>query len=179
MIRRLIRKRVKLECMLNPGCVASLITNNDKWRESYCSADARLAPSQWETSLQSNAVSHWLGANLDSALLYKWGICWKDKTDKHHIRLRTYNISYNVPYGCVSNGDTAVLYQAIEMASYFSNLSNHLSRPGCKKRAKSAMVKKIYMDTSSQDIRKKTGTHAADPWVFCYWWMQKNNVTKS
>ena len=25
-------------------------------------------PSQWETSLQSNAVSHWLGANLESTL---------------------------------------------------------------------------------------------------------------
>ena len=32
-------------------------------------ADSWLAPSQWETSLQSNAVSHWLGANLESALL--------------------------------------------------------------------------------------------------------------
>ena len=31
-------------------------------------ADSRLAPSQWETSLQSNAVSYWLGANLESAL---------------------------------------------------------------------------------------------------------------
>ena len=31
-------------------------------------ADFRFAPSQWETSLQSNAVSHWLGANLHSAL---------------------------------------------------------------------------------------------------------------
>ena len=30
-------------------------------------ADSRLSPSQWETSLQSNAVSHWLGANLESA----------------------------------------------------------------------------------------------------------------
>ena len=30
-------------------------------------ADSRFAPSQWETSLQSNAVSHWLGANLESA----------------------------------------------------------------------------------------------------------------
>ena len=30
-------------------------------------ADSRLVPSQWETSLQSNAVSHWLGANLESA----------------------------------------------------------------------------------------------------------------
>ena len=31
-------------------------------------ADSRLAPSQRETSLQSNAVSHWLGANLELAL---------------------------------------------------------------------------------------------------------------
>ena len=29
-------------------------------------ADSRLAPNQWETSLQSNAVFHWLGANLAS-----------------------------------------------------------------------------------------------------------------
>ena len=33
-------------------------------------ADSRFAPSQWETSLQSNAVSHWLGANPESALNY-------------------------------------------------------------------------------------------------------------
>ena len=33
-------------------------------------ADSRIAPcSQWETLLQSNAISHWLGANLESALL--------------------------------------------------------------------------------------------------------------
>ena len=31
-------------------------------------ADSRLAPIQWETSLQSNAVSHWLGANLESTM---------------------------------------------------------------------------------------------------------------
>ena len=30
--------------------------------------DSRFVPNQWETSLQSNAVSHWLGANLESAL---------------------------------------------------------------------------------------------------------------
>ena len=34
-------------------------------------ADSRLALSQWETSLQSNAASHWLAANLESALLNK------------------------------------------------------------------------------------------------------------
>ena len=32
-------------------------------------ADSKLAPSLWETLLQSNAVSHWLGANLESAQL--------------------------------------------------------------------------------------------------------------
>ena len=31
--------------------------------------DSRFAPSQWET-LQNNAVSHWLGANLESTLRY-------------------------------------------------------------------------------------------------------------
>ena len=35
-------------------------------------ADSKFAPSQWETSLQSNAVSHWLGANLESALPPPW-----------------------------------------------------------------------------------------------------------
>ena len=33
-------------------------------------AASKLTPSQWETSLQSNAVSHWLGTNLESALVY-------------------------------------------------------------------------------------------------------------
>ena len=37
--------------------------NNGRYR-----ADFRFAPSQWETSLQSNAVSHWLGTNLELAL---------------------------------------------------------------------------------------------------------------
>ena len=40
------------------------------WSSLLHKADSRLAPSQWETSLQSNAVSHWLGANLGSALLH-------------------------------------------------------------------------------------------------------------
>ena len=31
-------------------------------------ADSRLAPRQWETLLQSNTTSHWLGTNLESTL---------------------------------------------------------------------------------------------------------------
>ena len=34
-------------------------------------ADSEFAPSQWEMSLQSNTISHWLGANLESALWYQ------------------------------------------------------------------------------------------------------------
>ena len=39
-------------------------------RPTYNRADYRLKPSQWETSSQYNVVSHWLGANLESALIY-------------------------------------------------------------------------------------------------------------
>ena len=37
-------------------------------KQSLRQPRARLAPSQWETLLQSNTTSHWLGANLESAL---------------------------------------------------------------------------------------------------------------
>ena len=37
--------------------------------------DSRFAPSQWETVLLCNEVSHWLGTSQELALLYTWGIC--------------------------------------------------------------------------------------------------------
>ena len=53
-------------------CVNSLAPGwcgcNYKFSNSY-RVDSRFVPSQWETSLQSNGVSHWLVANLESALL--------------------------------------------------------------------------------------------------------------
>ena len=36
-------------------------------------ADSRFAPIQWEMALLCNNVSHWLGANLESALEYNIG----------------------------------------------------------------------------------------------------------
>ena len=36
--------------------------------DCFSRADSRFAPSQWETALLCNDVSHWLGANLKSAL---------------------------------------------------------------------------------------------------------------
>ena len=42
---------------------------------SFIRINSRLAPNQGEASLQSNAISHWLGANLESALLYvHWNV---------------------------------------------------------------------------------------------------------
>ena len=44
---------------------------------AYCiRADSRFAPSQWETASLFNDISHWLGANLESALSLQW---WKMK----------------------------------------------------------------------------------------------------
>ena len=48
----------------------------DEKHRTLLRADSRLAPSQWETSLHSNAVSHWLGANLESALLLMVSQLW-------------------------------------------------------------------------------------------------------
>ena len=42
--------------------------------------DSRFAPSQWETSLQSNAVSHWLGTNTESALCI-----WSQRTASFRV----------------------------------------------------------------------------------------------
>ena len=40
-----------------------------QWDFLHCRADSRLMPSQCETALLCNDVSHWLGASLDSALI--------------------------------------------------------------------------------------------------------------
>ena len=48
--------------------MASLGPNELKHLKGFSRADSRFAPSQWEMSLQSNAISHWLGASLESAL---------------------------------------------------------------------------------------------------------------
>ena len=39
-------------------------------------ADSRFAPSQWEMPLLCNDASHWLGASLESTLVYAWHVSW-------------------------------------------------------------------------------------------------------
>ena len=45
-------------------------------------ADSRFVPSQWETVLHCNGVSHWLGASLESAL-HTSNTLTKPRTDKN------------------------------------------------------------------------------------------------
>ena len=49
------------------------------WTHGLNRDDSRFAPSQYETALFGNDASHWLGANLESALNYisrgQWAIC--------------------------------------------------------------------------------------------------------
>ena len=44
------------------------LIHRNSWGFSIAGLIIDLHPNQWETSLQSNAVSHWLGVNLESAL---------------------------------------------------------------------------------------------------------------
>ena len=58
-------------------------------------ADSRLAPSQWESSLQSNAVSYWLGADLDSALYHINPVRFHDIITTSLTRLCSYPMGWS------------------------------------------------------------------------------------
>ena len=51
----------------------SLRTAGRSQRGIYYRADSRFVPSQWQAVLLCNDVSHWVGANLESALCYDQG----------------------------------------------------------------------------------------------------------
>ena len=86
--------------------------------------DSRIAPSQWETVLLCNTVSHWLGASLESALImicarklrqfmvlidihginryYLWTvICVKNKRSYHKISNISCTKSQNLSDSCL------------------------------------------------------------------------------
>ena len=50
--------------------ITSLADTHENTHWNNYRAASRFAPSQWETSLQSNAVSNWLSAHLESTLNY-------------------------------------------------------------------------------------------------------------
>ena len=72
------------------------------WCCIWYRAHYRFAPRQWETSLQSNGVSQWLGTNLESAL-------WYDN-DKCMILIRLWTHKWH-PYLALTSELWSVLYK--------------------------------------------------------------------
>ena len=66
--RIFIKISLKLSLLSEPMLTDSLTHLCGTRKRWVNRADSRLVPSQWEMSLQSNGVSHWHGANLESAL---------------------------------------------------------------------------------------------------------------
>ena len=60
---------------------------------THIRADSRFAPSQWETSLQSNTISNWLGTNLESALTVLYAI-YSSKLSVHTVEFQTWVTCY-------------------------------------------------------------------------------------
>ena len=60
---------------------SSLGTNYPYIHLDILRADYRFVPSQWETGLLCNNVSHWLGASLESSLPFStpWGTCCRSR----------------------------------------------------------------------------------------------------
>ena len=56
--------------------IAKKVHNPLLWNQGLFRDDSRIAPSQWETALLCNDVSHWLDARLESALLFSSAITY-------------------------------------------------------------------------------------------------------
>ena len=60
---------------LHPRSSAAVVLTKQDQQHLVCHrADSMFAPSQWETTLLCNRVSHWLGTNLKSALCHEEAI---------------------------------------------------------------------------------------------------------
>ena len=109
--------------MINTGKFLSIITNwcpgliweNIKIYVNSISfltikyrADSRLALGQWETSLQSNAVSHWLETNLEWALKYNRLLSYILRRRQHSFPFQIINImAANALAMCVARASAA------------------------------------------------------------------------
>ena len=62
-------------------------------RYMFHRADSSFAPSQWGTALLCNDLSHWLGANLESALHVP---CRESSWWHHDMKRLTFRVSFDV-----------------------------------------------------------------------------------
>ena len=93
-----------------------------RWRRAH----SRLAPRQWKTSLQSNAVSHWLRANLESTLLIWWPLTPRSWPDNERVtinwttsRKRTRPLLFNYKKSSVDNrlNDVTIVFVTIPQST--------------------------------------------------------------
>ena len=82
---------------VGPGNVMWLGRRSSKFYCPCCAISGlilRFAPSQWETVLLCNGVSHWLGTNLESALYMQYVVI----LDSVIMRLHWVSFQYTLPY---------------------------------------------------------------------------------
>ena len=74
--------------------------------------DSEFAPSQWETSLLCNDVSHWLGANLELALdIFTRVLCRKNLNGDETINLYIFVFAEKCPNITIYENMDVKLYQ--------------------------------------------------------------------
>ena len=100
-------------------------------------ADSRFAPSQWETALHCNDVSHWLGASLESAL---FRLCSSVSLHRHcvsvpivplptkQVLIVWVNVLHEKPWDDTSFKDKFVLHNIIHQVCSISNEKSKASK---------------------------------------------------
>ena len=111
------------------GHVATI--QNEWFSDSLCriGADSRFAQNQWETSLQSNAVSHQLGANLKSTLrIVAWTLAVKLSSGGCHGTplMKRQQLLGN---GLVSSGNPAITGAKADRVITVQHCTYRLGRP--------------------------------------------------
>ena len=86
-------------------------TWNSRWRHA-ARADSRFAPSQWQTALLCNDVSHWLGTSLESTLWHRYSfritdlLCTEDPPSKRSVMRHVFY--HHVKQTCYQRADLII-----------------------------------------------------------------------
>ena len=138
-------------------------------------AESRFAPSQWETALLCNDVSHWLGASLESALIVTESNSYISRdhsnTPSHYLNQcwfiisRVHWHSHEIPNPSIT--------KIVPNITYLKFLSNLPGANGIKSRLG---VKCVYVFDSFQttylyyiDIREYLHLYLTENSVFVFW----------
>ena len=115
-------------------------------------ADTRLPPSQWETSLQNNTVSHWLGANIKCTLKSYDLPCICNDVQEHW---------YKAP---IEEGDSLLMWWWLTWMSRATQilpdiiLRSHIGQTG--------QISSAFIPTSNgHPCMICTAKQTADPWL--------------